>query len=67
MSSGKAKMNKEWRTIQVTLEQYEACRAIQTEIENDPRHHGFTPTIHHIARTLLDKGLQYWHERDNVE
>lgn len=65
MSEEKEKLNKQFRTIQVTLEQYEACRAVQSKLQNDPRYHGFIPTIHHIARTMIDKGLEVWREQES--
>lgn len=66
-----ATVNKQYRTIQITAAQYQRLCQIQLDIEQNPRIHGFRPTVHHCARIMLDKGFdqydiecaKYAHER----
>ncbi|MFW3388589.1 UNVERIFIED_CONTAM: hypothetical protein RF648_21620 [Kocuria sp. CPCC 205274] len=60
MTTDKKSMNKQFKTCQITAEQYERLREIQTAIKNDPKYHGFIPTIHHLSRVMIDKGIDQW-------
>lgn len=60
MSDSKEKMNKQFRTVQITAEQYERLREIQAGFKSDPKYHGFIPTIHHLSRVMIDKGVEQW-------
>lgn len=51
------KMNRNFRPINITAEQYEQLRLLQEQIGNDWRALGYRPTLHHIARQMIDKGV----------
>ncbi|HBX5355700.1 TPA: hypothetical protein MH419_27395 [Klebsiella pneumoniae] len=55
-------MNKQFRTVQITADQYEQMREIQQELARDKNMHGFVPTVHHISRVMIDRGIALYKE-----